>query len=541
MQNRKMVSVFLALAVLLLSMTGCKNSRPSNADKTILYGLKSDPKTLDPQIASDSSSIIAIEALFEGLARLGADGAAKPGVAERWQANTDSTEFTFYLRSDAEWSNKKPVTANDFVYAFQRAVSPQTGSPVCSQMFCLKNARQISSGKLSPEKLGVSAVDSRTLKVDLEYSYPDFPKQTANAVFMPCSRDFFESTSGRYGLEASYVLGNGPFRIDGKYGWAHDQYLNLRRSATYHGGTAPLPSNVDLQIEGDSLDLSKPVATLKNGVVDAVSVSAAQAGKASADGCSIVSFQDTTWGLCFNTSSDLMKNVDVRKAFVQALDRKKVLSHLPQDTSAADSVLLPGTTFLGQNYRKLAGDPFLLSQDAGAAQTLANGLRELGFSKEDKMESVSVLCPNDENVKLMLNEMIISWNSQFHNYFNMEAMDKSDLLSKVKSGNYQIALAPITPDSDGPLSVLSLFRSGADGNFTKYSNTAYDALLSKGETGDGVKAADDYAAAEEYLSRQAVFYPLYYGKRYYAMAKGVTGIVFHPYQGGVDFIGAGKE
>lgn len=190
MQNRKMVSVFLALAVLLLSMTGCKNSRPSNADKTILYGLKSDPKTLDPQIASDSSSIIAIGALFEGLARLGADGTAKPGVAEWWQANTDSTEFTFYLRGDAKWGNKKPVTANDFVYAFQRAVSPQTGSPVGSQMFCLKNARQISSGKLPPEKLGVSAVDSHTLKVSLEYSYPDFPKLTANAVFMPCSRDF---------------------------------------------------------------------------------------------------------------------------------------------------------------------------------------------------------------------------------------------------------------------------------------------------------------------------------------------------------------
>lgn len=541
MSFRKMISVFLILAVLPIVLNGCKSGRPSNADKTIVYGLADEPKTLDPQIASDSSSITAIQALFEGLVRLDSEGNAVPGAAERWQANSDSTEFTFFLRSEAKWSDQKPVTADDFVYAFRRAVSPQTNSPVCSQMFCLKNARQINAGKLAPEKLGVSAVDDHTLKVDLEYSYPDFPKLTANTVFMPCNQAFFESTSGRYGLDSPFVLGNGPFRIDGKYGWAHDQYLNLKRSSSYSGSQVPLPSNVDFQVNGKGADLSDPVAALKNGTVDAISVSSDQAREAQADGCTIVSFQDSTWGLSFNTSSHLMKNVNVRKAFLQALDRKKVLAHLPQDTSEADSILLPGTTLLGENYRKLAGAPSLLSQDAKAAQTLASGLSELGISESDKMESVSVLCPDDENVKLMLNEMIISWNTQFHNYFNLEAMDESSLLSKVESGNYMAALYPVRPDGDGPSQVLSLFRSKDKGNFTEYSNSAYDSLLTKAENGIGTEAASDYNSAEEYLNRQAVFYPLYYGKRYYAMAKGVSGILFHPYQGGVDFIKAGKE
>lgn len=542
MQFRKMTSVFLVLLVLMLALSGCKNGRgPSNGDKTIVYGLEKEPSTLDPQIASDSSSIIAVDALFEGLARLDSKGNAIPGTAERWQANPDSTEFTFSLRSDAKWSNQKPVTADDFVYAFRRAVSSQTNSSVCSQMFCLKNARQINAGKTAPEKLGVTAVDSHTLKVELEYSYPDFPQLTANAVFMPCNRTFFESTSGRYGLDSSFVLGNGPFRIDGKYGWAHDQYLNLKRSSSYSGSRTPLPSKVNFRVNGEGTNLSDPVAALKGGTVDAISVSAAQARKAQAEGCTIASYQDSTWGLCFNTSSDLMKNVNVRRAFLQALDRKKILAHLPQDTSAADAVLLPDTTLLGENYRKLAGAPFLLSQDAKAAQTLASGLSELGISGSDKMKSVSVLCPDDENVKLMLNEMIISWNSQFHNYFNLEAMDESSLLSKVKSGDYVAALYPIKPDGDGPSQVLSFFRSKDKGNFTRYNNAAYDSLLAKAENGSGTGAAADYAAAEEYLNRQAVFYPLYYGKRYYAMAKGVSGILFHPYQGGVDLIGAGKE
>jgi oligopeptide transport system substrate-binding protein len=535
---RKIISVSLLLTVFLLALAGCSDNRPSIADKTIVYGLANDPRTLDPQMASDSASITAIEALFEGLTRLDTNGDATPGVAERWESNADSTEFTFYLRQDAKWSDETPVTADDFIFAFRRAVSPQTNSPMSTQMFCIKNARQINAGQLPLEQLGVTAVDEHTLKIDLEYSYPDFPTLTANAAFMPCNQEFFESTAGRYGLESSYVLGNGPFKIDGKYGWAHDQYLNLIRSSTYSGASEPLPSNIKFLIDGDEIDLSDPIAALKNEEVDAVPISSSQVEEAKALGCTIVSFQDSTWGLAFNTSAGLMKNVNIRKAFVQAFDRSNVLSHKPNDTTEADAILLPDTTFLGKNYRKLAGNPSLLSHDSNAAQTLKIGLSELGLSD---IESISVLCPDDENIKLMLNEMIIAWNSQFNHYFNMQAMDESTLQSRVKSGNYQMALFPITPDSDGPLPVLSLFRSDANGNFTGYSNAQYDSLLDKAENTGGTEAASHYAAAENYLSQQAVFYPLYYSKRYYAMAKGVSGIVFHPYQGGVDFIGAGKE
>lgn len=539
MRVRKTAVWLLCIAFVLTALTACGGKGPSNGDKTIEYGLSAEPKTLDPQIASDPPSLTAIQGLFEGLARLDADGNAYPGAAERWRANPDQTEFTFSLRADAKWSDKTPVTAGDFVYAFRRALSPQTASPTCSRMFCLKNARQVNAGSLSPDRLGVEAKDAHTLVVRLEYPYPDFPALTAVAVFMPCNQAFFEKTAGRYGLEPECVLGNGPFQIDGKYGWAHDQYLNLRRSATYSGERKPLPSNVDLNIDGGGkVDLSDPIAALQSGTVDAASVPAQKTEAAAAAGCTIVSFQNTTWGLCFNASSPLMKNADVRRAFVQAFDRSRVLSHLPANTSKAENILLPGTTFVGENYRKLAGGPFYLPHDANAAQTLAKGLGELGRSE---MDSVSVLCPDDLNVKLMLNEMIIAWNSQFHNYFNLESLPEGNLLSRVKSGDYQVAFYPLRPESDGPLSALSPFRSGAAGNPAHLSDAGYDAILNRAESGDGKAAAADYAEAEKYLNRQAVFYPLYYEKQSYAMAKGVTGIVFHPYQGGVDFIGAGKE
>lgn len=536
---KRSVALFLSLAIL-LSCTACKKGGTKNADKTINYNLSAEPKTLDPQIASDTPSLIVIQALYEGLVRLDKSDKTFSGVAASWTNNSDSTEFTFNLRKNAKWTDeeKSPVTAHDFVYAFRRALDPQTGSSTCSRMFCIKNAKKVNSGELSPEQLGVTAKDDYTLVVKLEYSYPDFPKLTANAVFMPCNEKFFTSSSGRYGLDRAYILSNGPFQIDGKYGWEHDKYLNLKRSSTYAGEKKPLPSNVDFSIGSKKTDVSDPVAALENSTVDAIAVSASQADKAAAAGCTLTSFEDTTWGLCFNTKSNVMKNLKIRQAFLQSLDRTKVLSHLPENVSPANDIILPSAELSGKNYRSAAGGSFYLKQDANASVTLSQGLKELNLSE---MESVTVLCPDDSNAKLMLNEMIVAWNTQFHSYFNMETLSDDALTARVKSGDYQIAVYPVTPENENLFSVLPRFCSNSSDNPAKLSDTKYDALISSAESKNEKDAAAVYASAEKYLNQQAIFYPLYYGKHFYASAKGVTGIVFHAYQGGIDFISAGKE
>lgn len=534
---KRITALFLA-GTLALSLTACGKSRPKNGDKTINYNLAAEPKTLDPQIATDSNALVVIQALYEGLARLDENGKATPGAAEKWTANSDSTEYTFTLRSDAKWSDKTPLTAQDFVYAFRRALSPSTGSTTCSKMFCIKNARKIKAGQMQPDQLGVTAKDASTLIVELETSTPDFPELTASPVFMPCNQKFFEGTTGRYGLDRSCVLGNGPFEIDGKYGWDHGKYLNLRRSGNYKGKSVPLPSNVDFSIGDSDAIASDPVSALKSDKVDAVAIPYGDTADAKAAGCTILSYQDTTWGLCMNTQSDLMKNAKIRKAFLEAFDRQKVLTHLPANTIAADDILLPSTTISGENYRSLTGSGFYLHQSNQAAALMQQGLQELGLKK---MDSIDVMCPDDANAKLMLNEMIVSWNSQFQNYFNLNSMSEDDLKTKIQSGDYQVAVCPLTPGGNDPDSVLSLFQSGTQNNPAGLKDTAYDALLTSAHSTTGSAAAVKYAAAEKYLNQQAIFYPLYYEKHYFALAKGVTGIFYHPLLGSVDFINAGKE
>lgn len=519
-----------------VTMTACHPGRAKNAGKTITYSLSADPQTFDPQIAADTPSLTVIPSLFEGLVRLDANEKPLPGVAESWEGNANDTQFTFHLRADAKWSSKKygAVTASDFVFAFRRALDPKTGSTTCMQMYCIKNAKEVHSGQLPTTSLGVTAKDARTLVVDLAYPNADFPKLTASAPFMPCNEAFFDHTAGRYGLETRDILGNGPFTIDGSYGWTHGKSLNLTQSSAYAGETEPLPSGVNFVIGGNVT----ATTALSEKSVDAAQVPVSLLAAARDLGCTFVSVQDTTWGLVFNTQSPIFKNEKMRLAFAQSLNRSAVLAHLPSDTQAANGILLPNTTLNGQSYRTLAGGSFLLQQSDSAPQMFQQGMKELGL---DEMESIAVLCLDDASVKLMANEMIASWNKQFDNYFNISAVSRSTLQSRVLGGDYNVAIYPVSPSADGPYAFLSTFLSTSTANPAGLKDSAYDALLSSAQTQGVQKAAAGYAAAEKYLNDKAVFYPLYYGKTYYALAKGVTGILFHPYGGGVDFIHAGKE
>lgn len=536
----KSAAALLLAAVMAFSFTACKSGKAKNAGKTIHYYLESDPQSFDPQVASDSSSLIVVQSLFEGLTRLDANEKAQPGVAEKWEPNSDGTQFTFHLRAEAKWSDKDygTVTASDFVYAFRRAVDPATGSAACTQFYCIKNAKSAHEGKMPVSSIGVEARDARTLVVNLEYPCPDFPRLAASAAFMPCNQKFFESTKGHYGLETQYVMGNGPFCIDGSYGWTPGKSVNLAKRSSYSGRTTPLPGAVVFTIDSGSAVRTDPVGSMKTLSLDAVPITSSQLGAAKAKECTVVSVEDTTWGLGFNLQSDLFKNEKIRRAFIQAINRSAVLAHLPSDTSPAENIILPNTELNGRLYRSLAGGPFYLKQSETAASLLEQGLRELGGGKAD---SVTILCPNDSADKLIANEMIAAWNHTFNNYFNIKPMDASSLLNAVESGQYDLAVYPITPSTDGPYSLLSQFLSTNSNNPAGLKDADYDALIASAQSKGGNEEATEYSNAEKYLNEKAIFYPLYYGKSYHAVAKGVTGIIFHPYGGGVDFIGAGKE
>ena len=163
------------LALLCLALAAC-GPREREVDKAasegiLLMGNGSEPKTLDPHLATGVPESDILRALFEGLVSQSPanDLEAEPGVAESWTHNADFTRWTFTIRDNARWSNGEPVTAGDFVYSWQRILSPALGSEYAEMLYVIANAEAFHQGEIADfAQVGVKAPDARRLEVTLK-------------------------------------------------------------------------------------------------------------------------------------------------------------------------------------------------------------------------------------------------------------------------------------------------------------------------------------------------------------------------------------
>ena len=167
----RFIKIFLAgflVLSLMLFMCGCSDDG-GKSELIIKYNIESEPITLDPQIANDSSSRLVILNIFEGLMRLDEKDRVILGAAKSYEANKDYTHFIFTLCDDLKWNDGTELTAEDFRYGIVRALSPETGSETVENLYCIKNAENFHKGKAKKSELGIS-VDENKIIFDLEYS-----------------------------------------------------------------------------------------------------------------------------------------------------------------------------------------------------------------------------------------------------------------------------------------------------------------------------------------------------------------------------------
>ena len=285
--------------------------------------LSENPSSLDPQTCSDENGLTVLRALFDGLTRI-VDGEVKPAAAKSWSANADSTVFTFNLREDRYWRSvtdndlELPVTAEDFVFAFRRAVSPETKSRNASLFFPIRNAREVFEGTLPETSLGVEAAGTYTLLITLDASFPDFPKLLSHPAFSPCCESFFNSTNGKYGLEPRYLVTNGPFVFESYYAWESGEYLNLLRNAHYKSNFDVLPASITFTISGATENL---LEKLRQGSVCVAEIQKSELEQAQSLDLRVESLSRSTCGLCFNLRDELMQYPEIRRVFASTVDR----------------------------------------------------------------------------------------------------------------------------------------------------------------------------------------------------------------------------
>ena len=510
----------LVLALCLL-LSGCRyvSEKTPGEGATIYYHLPEVVTSIDPQTVNTASARMLVCALYEGLCRVSGNNELLPGVAERWEHNSTYTEYTFYLRKDAVWNNGHPVTADDFVFAFTRALDPATGSADAHDLFCIKNARAIYYDGAAASTLGAVAVNSTTLKITLEEPDEGFPYKTAQAVYMPCNRTFFGESKGRYGVAYRTSCTNGLFSFVNRYSWEERKSISLCASSSYKGEVKVRPAYLELTM-GSSSAPADALTALLAGDIDLCELTAADLEEARLAGCTVEEIRNTTYGIMLNPSDDVLKVEPLRQKLFAAIDPEK-LTALTGDTAATQ--IVPEDVVWGQgSYREQVGSCRLPVYTPGVVDVSGilaeNSLSSLG--------TMTILCGDDDFSKALANELVIAWNDTFGVYFNILPVDADTLQNRVKAGDYQICIYGVTAESYDPYAFLLRILSCCPGS-------GLDEELAAAVTGE------DLFAVEQALLDKGVFYPVRSGSSYIALAPGVSGICLNRLTA-LDFTGALK-
>ena len=439
--------------------------------KTITTFLGDEPPQLDSTRTSDTISGMVLGHVMEGLLRYDASNRIVPGVAERWEIRPDGA--TFWLREDARWSDGRPVTAHDFVFAWRRVVDPETASNYAFILFYVKHAEAITAKKMAPDQLGVRAVSDRELVVDFERPVAFFDKLVTFPTYFPIREDFYKSRNGRYAANADDLLFNGPFTLAL---WAHGAHLRLEKNAQYWNRGAIRLNAIDIPyVSPDGTALAN---LFKDGSIAWTILGKQQLDEAMKLRWHIGRYSDgSLWYLDFNFRPErVTRNVHLRKA-LQLVSQpgelvNKVIA-LPGYLPAV-SLFPAWLTGVERPFRQEYPPPPVTPDLAKAREQLAIAKRELGV---DELQPLVMLVDDSAGAS----KQAEYFHSLFKRTLGLEIrIDKQifkQRLAKTTSGDFDMVAAGWGPDYADPLTFGDLYASWNGNNRGLYKNPALDAQV----------------------------------------------------------------
>jgi oligopeptide transport system substrate-binding protein len=502
-----------ALLAALAALAGCGPGRARGDADVLRVSQRNEPATLDPHLATLPDELFVLRAVLEGLTVPDpAGGPALPGAAESWTASDDFRRFTFRLRADGRWADGTPVTAADFLYSFRRALTPALASPRADLFHAVRNAAAYRRGELGDfAEVGFSAPDERTLVVETTEPTPHLPAIAASGAWLPVHRASVEAAGGTAGRDGGWTrpgshVGNGPFLLAE---WRPSQHLLLQPNPRHRDAARVRVGAVRLQVY-DSGDTEE--RAFRAGQVDiTMSVPAA---KLPAYAPPVLRRQPLheTRHLVLNLARPPLGDPRVRQALSLALDRDALVTHvLRGGQQVAHDFIPPG---LG-GY---AGGPRLRRDPEEARRLLAaagypggKGFPPLELSAWGVSAGILEALQQMWRRELGIETPIVQREGKVH-------------LAAVAAGDFDLAFLPAIPDFDDPAALLEDWRSGAPGNYARWSNPTYDRLVTA-----AARAADPAARrrlqveAEEVLLGELPLIPVYFNAQNYLVAPRVRG------------------
>lgn len=510
--------------VCLVALSGCGGGIPDVEEATargiLLKGNGAEPKTLDPQVATGVTENKIISALTEGLISYHPtdDELPEPGVAKRWEANEDYSEWTFFLREDARWSNGDPVTAHDFVWSYERMLTPEFGAEYVEMLFQMENAEEFHRGEVEEfARVGVEALDERTLRFRLVGPTPFFLGMLKHYAWFPVHPPTVEAYgSGRLDRSSPWTLegrhvGNGPFVLAE---WRVNQFIRVTKSPTYWDRDRVRLNEIYFMAIEDVNTEQRMYASDRLHITNSVpSNDIANLRRTRPDELRLEPYLGTYF-YRFNTTRPPFDDVRVRRALAMTVNREAIVNRVTLgDQTPAFAFVPPGF----DDYPRRA----LLEYDPEEARRL---MAAAGFPGGEGFPRKFLLFNTLEDHRKIAEAVVAMWNRELGIDFQLENKEWRVYLEAQSQLDFDISRAGWIGDYMDPITFLELWTTDNGNNNTGWSNARYDELIRKAFR--SATQEEHYAAlmeAEEILMAEMPVIPIYHYNRIYLIRPEVRG------------------
>ncbi|MGN4126270.1 peptide ABC transporter substrate-binding protein [Lysinibacillus sphaericus] len=520
MNKNKKFLLLTVIAVFSLVLAACgfggdssDNSKDDNkgsgstetASKELNLVVASEPPSLHPQLATDSTSSAVLINVFEGLTRLDADGKPTPAIAEKWEVSEDGLTYTFKLR-DAKWTNGDPVVAGDFAYAWKWALDPENLSEYASVFYPIKGAEAYNLGEGSADDVAIKAEDDKTLVVTLANPTAYFLELTAFKTYLPLNQKVVEGNDEWYTDAGENYVTNGPFTLDT---WKHNDSLVLKKNADYWDATNVALETVNIgMVENEST----AVTMFKNGEIDylgspyqTVALDAIDGFKADKS-LQIADYAAIYW-YKFNTTDKITGNANIRKALTLAIDRQGLIDNITKGEQKPALGMVPSAISGFEEDRGYYKD----NDMEGAKAALEAGMKELGITDPSQIK-VNVSFNTSEAHAAIAQYIQEGWSKNLGITVGLDNSEWQVYLEKLNVLDYQVGRMGWIADYNDAYTFLEMYDTAANGNNdTGWENAEYKDLLKKSVAEiDTAKRLEYLKQAEAIAMTELPIAPIYY-------------------------------
>ncbi|MBJ3786770.1 peptide ABC transporter substrate-binding protein [Devosia sediminis] len=472
-----------------------------------------DPGTLDPHKASGDWENRVIGDYIEGLLTENAKAEAIAGQAESWEISEDGTVYTFTLRDGIQWSDGEPVTAGDFVYAFQRLFNPATAADYAYLQFPIKNAAAINSGEITDlNELGVKAIDDKTLEITLEAPTPFFLDALTHYTAYPVPQHLVEELGDDW-TKVENIVGNGPYLIKE---WLPGSYVRSEKNPDYYDAANVQIDEVFYHVLEDQ---AAALNRYRAGEFDILTDFPADQYQWLQDNlpgeAHVVPFLGVYYYVMNQEEGEVLSDVRIREALSTTIVREVIGPDiLGTGELPAYGWVPPGTN----NYVETAYAPEWAETPYEERVEKAKALMtEAGYGPDNPLTLQLRYNTNDNHQRIAV-AIAAMWEpiGVKVELFNAETAVHYDAL---RAGDFAVGRAGWLLDYNDPSNTLDLLKTGVDqdgtmnwgNNYGRYSNEEFDALMTQASTElDLVARGELLAQAEKIAMDEFAAIPIYW-------------------------------